>query len=86
MLGADQAASYRADEARGCAGRGRRMAEIRRAGEPAEALWDEFEGSMGKLGPLREKIRQTDELIDVVVYRLYGLTEEEIRLIDGTRT
>jgi hypothetical protein len=32
--------------------------------EPAEALWAEFEGSMGKLGPLRERIRQTDELID----------------------
>jgi len=32
--------------------------------EPAEALKSEFEGSMGKLGPLRERIRQTDELID----------------------
>jgi hypothetical protein len=32
--------------------------------EPAEVLRSEFEGSMGKLGPLREKIRQTDELID----------------------
>jgi len=32
--------------------------------EPAEALLAEFEGSMGKLGPLRERIRQTDELID----------------------
>jgi hypothetical protein len=38
------------------------------------------------MGPLREKIRQTDELIDVVVYRLYGLTEEKIWLIDGTRS
>jgi len=46
-LRADLAASYRADEARGCVGRGRRMAEIRRAGEPAETLWDEFEWSMG---------------------------------------
>jgi hypothetical protein len=32
--------------------------------EPAEALKAEFDGSMGKLGPLRERIRQTDELID----------------------
>ena len=32
--------------------------------EPAEALKAEFEGSMGKLGPLRDRIRQTDELID----------------------
>jgi hypothetical protein len=43
--------------------------------EPGEALRAEFEGSVGKLGPLREQIRQTDELIDAVVYRLYGLTE-----------
>jgi hypothetical protein len=51
--------------------------------EPAEALRAEFEGSMGKLGPLRERIRQTDELIDQVVYRLYGLTEEEKRIVEG---
>ncbi len=51
--------------------------------EPAEALRAEFEGSVGKLGPLRERIRLTDELIDAVVYRLYGLTEEEIRIVGG---
>jgi hypothetical protein len=51
--------------------------------EPAEALKAEFEGSMGKLGPLRERIRQTDELIDQVVYKLYGLTEEEISIVEG---
>jgi hypothetical protein len=41
--------------------------------EPAQALraeFEEFEGSMGKLLPLRERIRQTDELIDGA--RLYG--------------
>ena len=51
--------------------------------EPGEVLRAEFEGSMGKLGPLRERIRQTDELIDAVVYRLYGLTEEEIGIVEG---
>ena len=51
--------------------------------EPAEALKAEFEGSMGELGPLRERIRQTDELIDEVVYKLYGLTEEEIGIVEG---
>jgi hypothetical protein len=51
--------------------------------EPAEALKAEFEGSMGKLTPLRERIRQTDDLIDAVVYRLYGLTEEEIAIVEG---
>ena len=39
---------------------------------------------MDKLGPLREKIDQTDRLIDKVVYELYGLTEEEIKIVDGT--
>jgi hypothetical protein len=39
---------------------------------------------MGKLGPLRKRIRQTDELIDATVYRLYGLTEEEIGIVEGS--
>jgi len=51
--------------------------------EPAQALRAEFEGSLGKLGPLRERIRQTDELIDATVYRLYGLTEEDIGIVEG---
>ena len=51
--------------------------------EPGEALRAEFEGSIGKLTPLRERILQTDELIDVVVYRLYGLTEEKIGIVKG---
>ena len=34
--------------------------------EPGEALRAEFEGSVGKLRPLRERIRQTDELIDAM--------------------
>ena len=51
--------------------------------EPAEALRAEFEGSISKLRPLRERIRQTDELIDAVVYRLYGLTEELIGIVEG---
>jgi len=42
--------------------------------EPGEALRAEYEGSVGKLLPLLERIRKTDELIDAVVYRLYGLT------------
>ena len=38
---------------------------------------------MGKLTPLRERIRQTDELIDATVSRLYGLTEEEVAIVEG---
>ena len=51
--------------------------------EPGETLRAEFEGSMKKLLPLRERIRQTDGLIDAVVYRLYGLTDEEIAIVEG---
>jgi hypothetical protein len=51
--------------------------------EPGEALRAEFEVTVGKLLPLLERIRQTDELIDAIVYRLYGLTEEEIRIVEG---
>jgi len=51
--------------------------------EPAEAMKAEFEGSMGKLLPLRERIRQTDRLIDATVYGLYGLTQEEVAIVEG---
>jgi type II restriction/modification system DNA methylase subunit YeeA len=51
--------------------------------EPGETLRAEFEGLVGKLGPLRERIRLTDDLIDAVVYELYGLTEEEIAIVEG---
>ena len=51
--------------------------------EPAEALRSELEGSLGKLLTLRERIRQTDELIDATIYRLYGLTEEEIEIVEN---
>jgi hypothetical protein len=54
--------------------------------KPGEDIKAEFDASMGKLGPLREKIRKTDELIDAVVYRLYGLTEEEIAIVEGRET
>ncbi len=42
-----------------------------------EKLQVEFSASMGKLAPLLRKIEATDGLIDAIVYRLYGLTEEE---------
>jgi len=53
--------------------------------EPGEALRAEFEGSVGKLLPLLERIRQTNELVDAIVYRLYGLTDEEIRIVEGNK-
>jgi hypothetical protein len=49
-----------------------------------EATEREFNQSMTKLGPLKAKIAATDRLIDLVVYRLYGLTEEEIAIVEGS--
>ena len=39
--------------------------------------------SCGKLKPLMTKIDATDTLIDQIVYKLYGLTKEEIRIVEG---
>ena len=43
-----------------------------------ESLKKEYEASLSVLLPLKARLTATDRLIDQVVYRLYGLTEEEI--------
>jgi hypothetical protein len=43
----------------------------------------EYEASVGKLRPLLARIAATDRLIDLVVYRLHGLTEEEVAVVEG---
>ena len=45
----------------------------------------EYEHSMSVLRPLLDRIHQTDRLIDKIVYQLYGLTEEEIRVVEGSK-
>jgi len=42
-----------------------------------------YENSLAELLPIKETLRLTDGLIDQIVYRLYGLTEEEIDLVEG---
>jgi len=37
---------------------------------------------MSILEPLKARIKATDELIDEIVYRLYELTEEEIKIVE----
>ena len=32
--------------------------------------------------PFKEKLRKTDWVIDQIVYKLYGLTEDEIKLVE----
>jgi hypothetical protein len=40
-----------------------------------------FEQSKSAILPLEAQIAFTDELIDQIVYRLYGLTPEEIKIV-----
>jgi hypothetical protein len=47
-----------------------------------ERLEKEFNASLKKLTPLVNKIQATDRLIDQIVYKLYGLTEEEIAIVE----
>jgi hypothetical protein len=42
-----------------------------------------YEESLGRVLPIKEQLRKTDSLIDEVVYRLYGLTGEEIKVVEG---
>lgn len=42
----------------------------------------EFDKSLSKLEPLKNKIKNTDSLIDQVVYKLYGLTDKEIKIVE----
>ena len=46
-------------------------------------LENEFNGALTVINPLRNKIKFTDELIDRMVYKLYGLTDEEIAVVEG---
>jgi len=48
-----------------------------------ETLEKEYQTSLDKLLPLKQQLSTTDELIDLIVYKLYGLSEEEIKIIEG---
>lgn len=43
----------------------------------------EFTQSMSVLAPLKAKIETTDDLINEIVYRLYGLTKGETKIVKG---
>jgi hypothetical protein len=52
--------------------------------EASERIQREYEASVGKLRPLLARIAATDRLIDLIVYRLYGLTAKEVAVVEGT--
>jgi len=65
-------------------GNRRRISKVNVQGrEASEQIRREWETSMEKLQPLLAHIAATDRLIDLIVYRLYGLTEEEVAVVEG---
>lgn len=52
--------------------------------EPQEKIRPEFDASLAKLKPLLGYIELTDRLIDQIVYKLYGLTPDEIAVVEGS--
>ena len=54
------------------------------SGKDLQRLRQETEEALSELRPLYERIQKTDDLIDQIVYRLYGLTEEEISVVEAS--
>lgn len=50
-----------------------------------ELLEKHFSESVVRLEPVKARINATDELIDEIVYRLYGLGKEEIKIVNGEK-
>ena len=49
-----------------------------------EAEWEDyFEAEKAKAQTIQSEIDKTDREIDKMVYELYGLTEEEIKIVEG---
>jgi len=53
--------------------------------EQYKKLKEAYDTTTTKLHPLISKINDTDNLIDQIVYKLYGLTKEEIRIVEKER-
>jgi len=63
----------------------KRLAEqgIRLKESDEDKLRKRFETAQNKILPLESQIAFTDTLIDQVVYRLYGLTEDEVKIVES---
>ncbi|WP_434685470.1 Eco57I restriction-modification methylase domain-containing protein [Pseudanabaena minima] len=48
-----------------------------------QSLEKEYQDSLNTLLPIKEQLTNCDKLIDAIVYRLYGLTQEEIAIVEG---
>ncbi|MDD4968401.1 MAG: Eco57I restriction-modification methylase domain-containing protein [Paludibacter sp.] len=51
-----------------------------------EAEWEEyFNAEQVKAMQVKNQIEETDKEIDIMVYKLYGLTEEEVGIVEGKK-
>ena len=48
-----------------------------------QTLEKEYQASLETLLPLKMQLMRCDRLIDAIVYKLYGLTEEEMAIVEG---
>jgi len=51
----------------------------------ASRLHTEYDKSLGILLPIKAQLARTDALVDKIVYRLYGLTDGEITIVEGVK-
>jgi len=58
-----------------------RKVTLPRVDDVAEGL-ESYTETKERADKLDEKIKRTDDLIDEIVYELYGLTEEEIEIVE----
>lgn len=58
-----------------------RALTLPRVADVREGL-ESYRETMARAEELEEKIEKTDALIDEIVYELYGLTEEEIEIVE----
>ena len=64
---------------------GHRVTKVKLPGyQDEQPIREGFETSKVNLQPLLAYSRRTDRLIDQIVYKLYGLTEEEISIVEGS--
>ncbi len=47
-----------------------------------QEVHEAYEDSLAELLPIKETLRHTDALIDQIVYRLYDLSEEDVRIVE----
>jgi hypothetical protein len=50
-----------------------------------DTIAGEFSAAMKVLTPLKSRIEATDKLIDQIIYKLYGLTDDEVAIVEGQK-